>query len=85
LVETLDESILPYVIFLLVPVLGRMSDPDNPVRLAAANCFAQLIKLVPLEVSMHHRHMVITSLMTNGILGWYSRSTWLLRRFDQTA
>ncbi|RKP10325.1 hypothetical protein THASP1DRAFT_11354, partial [Thamnocephalis sphaerospora] len=52
LVETLDEAILPYVIFLLVPILGRMSDPDDLARLAATSCFAQLIKLVPLEAGI---------------------------------
>ncbi|RKP24489.1 hypothetical protein SYNPS1DRAFT_23436, partial [Syncephalis pseudoplumigaleata] len=49
LVKTMDEAILPFVIFLIVPVLGRMSDSNDPTRLTAANCFAQLIKLVPLE------------------------------------
>lgn len=51
IVELLDIKILPYVIFLVVPVLGRMSDPDDEVRLVATNTFATLVKLVPLEVS----------------------------------
>ncbi len=42
--------ILPYVLFLVVPVLGRMSDPDEDVRLLATITFASLIRLVPLEV-----------------------------------
>jgi TATA-binding protein-associated factor len=41
---------LPYVIFLVVPVLGRMSDSDDDVRLVSTNTFATLVKLVPLEV-----------------------------------
>lgn len=49
-VELLDVKILPYVIFLVVPVLGRMSDSDDEVRLVATNTFATLVKLVPLEV-----------------------------------
>lgn len=53
IVELLDVKILPYVIFLVVPVLGRMSDPDDDVRLVATNTFATLIKLVPLEVCFH--------------------------------
>lgn len=57
IVELLDVKILPYVIFLVVPVLGRMSDPDDDVRLVATNTFATLIKLVPLEV----RHVVSAS------------------------
>ncbi|KAI9598492.1 hypothetical protein BDF19DRAFT_393058 [Syncephalis fuscata] len=52
LVQTLDEAILPFVIFLIVPVLGRMSDSNDPTRLTAAHCFAQLIKLVPLEAGI---------------------------------
>ena len=47
---TLDTEILPYVIFLIVPILGRMSDVDESARLVSTNCFAMLIKLVPLEV-----------------------------------
>ncbi|KAM0788287.1 hypothetical protein ACM66B_001433 [Microbotryomycetes sp. NB124-2] len=52
LVELLDVKILPYVIFLVVPILGRMSDPDDDVRLMATNTFAKLIKLVPLEAGL---------------------------------
>lgn len=50
IVELLDVKVLPYVIFLVVPILGRMSDSDDDVRLVATNTFATLIKLVPLEV-----------------------------------
>ena len=42
---------LPYVIFLVVPVLGRMSDSDDAIRSTATNTFASLVKMVPLEVS----------------------------------
>ncbi|GAA5886029.1 hypothetical protein JCM5296_007067 [Sporobolomyces johnsonii] len=52
IVELLDIKILPYVIFLVVPVLGRMSDPDDDVRLVATNTFATLVKLVPLEAGL---------------------------------
>jgi TATA-binding protein-associated factor len=44
-------DILPYVLFMIVPVLGRMSDPDESMRLLATQTFATLVKLVPLEVS----------------------------------
>lgn len=50
-VEILDIKLLPYVIFLVVPILGRMSDADDKVRLVATNTFASLVKMVPLEVS----------------------------------
>ncbi|GAO48421.1 hypothetical protein SAICODRAFT_21270 [Saitoella complicata NRRL Y-17804] len=52
LVQTMDTEILPYVIFLIVPVLGRMSDADNDVRLVATTTFATLVKLVPLEAGI---------------------------------
>lgn len=52
LVQLLDTKILPYTIFLIVPILGRMSDADESVRLICTNCFALLIKLVPLEAGI---------------------------------
>ncbi|KAI9495302.1 hypothetical protein BDB00DRAFT_870456 [Zychaea mexicana] len=52
LVQLLDTRILPYTIFLIVPVLGRMSDTDDAVRLICTNCFALLIRLVPLEAGI---------------------------------
>ncbi|KAL9619467.1 MAG: hypothetical protein Q9160_005904 [Pyrenula sp. 1 TL-2023] len=52
LIHVMEDSILPYVIFLIVPVLGRMSDSDNDVRLLATTSFATLVKLVPLEAGI---------------------------------
>ena len=49
LVVRLDAQILPYVIFLIVPILGRMSDSNNDIRIVATTTFALLVKLVPLE------------------------------------
>lgn len=49
LTATMGSDILPYVVFLIVPVLGRMSDADKDVRLIATTTFASIIKLVPLE------------------------------------
>ena len=51
-VQQLDLKILPYVIFLIVPILGRMSDSDEKVRLMATNTFASLVKMVPLEAGL---------------------------------
>ena len=48
--QKLDHKALPYVIFLIVPILGRMSDPDDDIRSTATNTFATLVKMVPLEV-----------------------------------
>lgn len=52
LIQVMGDGILPYVIFLLVPVLGRMSDSDNGIRLIATTAFATLVKLVPLEAGI---------------------------------
>ena len=49
IIETLGENVLPYLIFLMAPLLGRMSDPDEDIRFMATNAFAQLVKLAPLE------------------------------------
>ncbi|CEH18076.1 snf2 chromatin remodeling protein [Ceraceosorus bombacis] len=51
-IKVLDVKILPYVILLVVPVLGRMSDVDEQVRLTATSSFASLIKMVPLEAGL---------------------------------
>lgn len=52
LIQVMGDRILPYVIFLIVPVLGRMSDSDNDIRLIATTTFATLVKLVPLEAGI---------------------------------
>ena len=43
--------IVPYIVLLVVPLLGRMSDQVDSIRLTATQCFATLIRLMPLEVS----------------------------------
>jgi TATA-binding protein-associated factor len=52
LIHVMEDNILPYVIFLIVPVLGRMSDSNDDVRLLATTSFATLVKLVPLEAGI---------------------------------
>ncbi|TGZ84550.1 hypothetical protein EX30DRAFT_2347 [Ascodesmis nigricans] len=52
LIHVMEEDILPYVVFLIVPILGRMSDSDNDVRLISTTNFATLVKLVPLEAGI---------------------------------
>ncbi|XP_018414179.1 PREDICTED: TATA-binding protein-associated factor 172 [Nanorana parkeri] len=47
--EQLDVGIVPYIVLLVVPVLGRMSDQTDSVRFMATQCFATLIRLMPLE------------------------------------
>ncbi|KAJ7063461.1 SNF2 superfamily chromatin remodeling protein [Mycena amicta] len=51
-VQRLDIKALPYVIFMVVPVLGRMSDPNDDIRSTATNTFASLVKMVPLEAGL---------------------------------
>ena len=45
IVQKLDIKALPYVIFMIVPVLGRMSDSDDDIRSTATNTFASLARL----------------------------------------
>lgn len=55
--EQLDVGIVPYIVLLVVPVLGRMSDQTDSVRFMATQCFATLIRLMPLEVSWSFKYM----------------------------
>ena len=50
IIDNLGINILPYIVLLIVPLLGRMSDQEDSVRLTATNCFATLIRYMPLEV-----------------------------------
>ena len=52
IIEMLQEEVLPYLIFLMAPLLSRMSDADENVRFLATNAFAQLVKLAPLEAGV---------------------------------
>ena len=50
IIDNLGIDILPYIVLLIVPVLGQMSDHSEDIRLLATNCFATLVQLMPLEV-----------------------------------
>ncbi|AGO12110.1 AaceriAEL256Cp [[Ashbya] aceris (nom. inval.)] len=52
LCQSMGSDILPYIVFLVVPLLGRMSDSDPDVRSLATTTFASIIKLVPLEAGI---------------------------------
>ncbi|XP_061914731.1 TATA-binding protein-associated factor 172 [Entelurus aequoreus] len=52
IMEQLDVDIIPYIVLLVVPVLGRMSDPTDSIRFMATQCFATLIRLLPLEAGI---------------------------------
>ncbi|XP_045477599.1 TATA-binding protein-associated factor 172 isoform X2 [Harmonia axyridis] len=49
IVEVLQYNIIPYVVLLIVPLLGRMSDQNKSVRLMGTSCFATLVQLMPLD------------------------------------
>ena len=49
LCDQLQLSIVPYIVLLVVPVLGAMSDPDHQIRLLATQTFASLVRLMPLD------------------------------------
>lgn len=49
LVEQMGMGIIPFIVLLVIPVLGRMSDTNQYVRLVATQSFATLIRLMPLE------------------------------------
>lgn len=50
LLETVGLDALCYIVLLLMPVLGRMSDQQEEVRHMASRCFAVLVSYMPLEV-----------------------------------
>ncbi|KAJ3309940.1 btaf1 RNA polymerase II, B-TFIID transcription factor-associated, 170kDa [Boothiomyces sp. JEL0838] len=52
IVDMLQDEVLPYLIFLMAPLLGRMSDSNEQVRFISTNVFAQLVKLAPLEAGV---------------------------------
>ncbi|CCF58239.1 hypothetical protein KAFR_0E00850 [Kazachstania africana CBS 2517] len=60
----MGTDILPYVIFLIVPLLGRMSDSNQDVRNLATTTFASIIKLVPLEEGIADPEGLPEDLMT---------------------
>ncbi|KAG8234703.1 hypothetical protein J437_LFUL014319, partial [Ladona fulva] len=49
LVQALQFDVVPYVVLLIVPLMGRMSDPNQHVRLTATHVFATLVQLMPLD------------------------------------
>jgi TATA-binding protein-associated factor len=47
--QRLAMAILPYIVLLVIPVLGRMSDFEDDVRRIVSATFATLLRLMPLE------------------------------------
>ena len=50
MLESAGLQALCYVVLLVMPVMSRMSDQSEDVRLMASRCFANLVTLMPLEV-----------------------------------
>jgi len=48
-VEELGIQVLPYAVFLVVPLMARMSDQKEVVREMSTRCFALIVKILPLE------------------------------------
>ncbi|XP_001359276.3 TATA-binding protein-associated factor 172 [Drosophila pseudoobscura] len=48
-VSRLQIKVVPYIVLLVVPLLGAMSDPNEAVRLLSTHCFANLVQLMPLD------------------------------------
>jgi TATA-binding protein-associated factor len=69
IVNRLDIKALPYIIFMVVPVLGRMSDSNDDIRATASNTFASLVKMIPLEVSTTSSSFHFVS---RTVSGWFA-------------
>ncbi|ENN71273.1 hypothetical protein HUJ04_007705 [Dendroctonus ponderosae] len=52
IVDSLKFDVIPYVVLLVVPLLGRMSDQNMSVRLMGTLSFATLVQLMPLDGSV---------------------------------
>lgn len=48
-VDALQLQVVPYIVLLVIPLLGRMSDHCSSVRVMSTRCFASLIQLMPLD------------------------------------
>ena len=44
-----DQNLLPFVGFIIVPVMKRMSDVLHPIRYICSNTFSKLVQILPLE------------------------------------
>lgn len=60
IVNKLQFEIIPYVLLLIIPLLGRMSDPDKTVRLLSTHCFATLIQLMPLDSTSESKSSILS-------------------------
>lgn len=49
IVENLGVHVVPYAVLFMVPLMGRMSDQNQSVRLVCSATFATLVQLLPLD------------------------------------
>jgi TATA-binding protein-associated factor len=49
IVENLGVHVVPYAVLFMIPLLGRMSDQNQAVRLVCSGTFATLVQLLPLD------------------------------------
>lgn len=61
LVKSLGTALVPYLLLLVVPLMGRMSDPDAAVRQLSTATFAPMVALLPLA-QVTHTLVVVESL-----------------------
>ncbi len=52
IVQRMGWHIIPFSIFLVVPILGRMSDAHEAIRQTVTQCFGTLLQLLPLEAGL---------------------------------
>ncbi|XP_022171117.1 TATA-binding protein-associated factor 172 [Myzus persicae] len=52
IVDKLQFDIVPYIVLLIIPLLGRLCDQEESVRKMSSQCFATLIQLMPLDGSV---------------------------------
>ena len=52
IITVMDMKVLPYAIFFVDPILGRMSDQHAAVRQTVTKTFATLLRLLPLEAGI---------------------------------
>ena len=69
LVDSFSSVTVDFAVLFVMPVMGRMSDQDTSVRLAASMCFAQLIPLAALQVILSHTPLWASAGVMPGVLG----------------
>ncbi|KAI3653212.1 hypothetical protein MP228_002637 [Amoeboaphelidium protococcarum] len=48
-IQKMQDDILPYLVYFIVPVLRSMNDQHSIIRNCLSSCFAELVRLMPLE------------------------------------